>query len=269
MGKLNRSPRTAGALIINADDWGRDRATTDRAFDCVRRGTVSAVSAMMFMEDSERAAAMTREHQIDTGLHLNLTSPFSGRNCSSKLREHQERLAGYLLRHRLTQVMFHPRLTNEFEYVVKMQLDEFSRLYGGAPARIDGHHHMHLCANVLVQGLLPQSAVVRRNFSFEMGEKSLWNRLYRRWVDSRLERRHCLTDYFFSLGPIKPTNRLERIFSLSRKFMVEVEAHPINQEEYCFLMQEGNTQLIERGLNVRPFAALTEASTSHMSSSVM
>jgi hypothetical protein len=167
------------------------------------------------------------------------------------------------------QVMFHPRLTNEFEYVAKMQLDEFSRLYGEAPVRVDGHHHMHLCANVLVQGLLPQNAVVRRNFSFEIGEKSFWNRLYRRWVDSRLVKRHRLTDYFFSLGPIEPKNRLERIFSLSRKFVVEVEAHPINQEEYCFLTQEGNTQLIERGVIVRPFAALTEVSALQMSSTVI
>ncbi len=267
--KQNCLTRSAGALIINADDWGRDRTTTDRAFDCVRRGTVSAVSAMMFMEDSERAAAMTREHHIDTGLHLNLTSSFSGRNCSLKLREHQERLAGYLLRHRLMQVMFHIRLINEFEYVVKMQLDEFSRLYGEAPVRVDGHHHMHLCANVLVQGLLPRNAVVRRNFSFEIGEKSLWNRLYRRWVDRRLIKRHRLADYFFSLGPIEPKNRLERIFSLSRRFVVEVEAHPINQDEYSFLMQEGHTRLIESDVNVRPFAAVTEISALHMSSTVM
>ncbi|HBH79034.1 MAG TPA: hypothetical protein DDY39_04325, partial [Nitrospira sp.] len=191
-GRANHSLGTTGALIINADDWGRDRTTTDRTLDCIRCGAVSAVSAMMFMEDSERAAAMTREHQIDTGLHLNLTSSFSGRNCSSKLREHQERLAVYLLRHRLMQVMFHPRLIHEFEYVVKMQLDEFSRLYGEAPVRVDGHHHMHLCANVMLQHLLPLDSIVRRNFSFDVGEKSLWNRAYRGCIDRMLRRRHRL-----------------------------------------------------------------------------
>jgi chitin disaccharide deacetylase len=258
-GSANHSHQTTGALIINADDWGRDRTTTDRTLDCVRCGTVSAVSAMMFMDDSERAAAMTHEHGIDTGLHLNLTTPFSAANCSSKLREHQERLAGYLVRHRLMQVMFHPGLTQQFEYVVQMQFDEYGRLYGHAPVRIDGHHHMHLCANVLAQGLLPQGTVVRRNFSFERGQKSLWNRLYRQWVDSRLGKRHRLTDYFFSLGPIKPENRLEQMFSLSREFVVEVEAHPVNQDEYCFLQGEGSAHLIGSGINVRPFAVLTEA----------
>jgi hypothetical protein len=32
---------------------------------------------MVFMEDSERAAARTREHGIEAGLHLNFTMPFS------------------------------------------------------------------------------------------------------------------------------------------------------------------------------------------------
>ena len=256
-GGASHSLGTTGALIINADDWGRDRTTTDRTLDCIRCGAVSAVSAMVFMEDSERAALMTREHGIDTGLHLNLTTPFSAGECSSQLRERQATLARYLLRHRLMQVIFHPGLTTQFEYVVKMQLDEYRRLYGSAPVRIDGHHHMHLCANVLVQGLLLPRTVVRRNFSFEMGEKSLGNRLYRHWIDSRLQRHHRLTDYFFSLGPIKPENRLERIVSLSRNFVVEVEAHPINRDEYLFLTEGVGAYLVDRDVIVRSFATMT------------
>jgi hypothetical protein len=40
-----------GLLIINADDWGRDAHTTDNILDCALRGTISSVSAMLFMED--------------------------------------------------------------------------------------------------------------------------------------------------------------------------------------------------------------------------
>src|SRR5580704_8891452 len=64
-----------GLLILNADDWGRDRETTERIFDCVRRGTVSSVSAMVFMQDSERAAGIAREANVDAGLHMNFTTP--------------------------------------------------------------------------------------------------------------------------------------------------------------------------------------------------
>src|SRR6185436_18089720 len=176
-------PPRAGFLIVNADDWGRASDTTDRTLECIRGGSVSSVSAMVFMEDSNRAATIAREHAIESGLHLNFTTPFSAGNCPSRLMECQQKIARYLLRHRLAQVMFQPGLINAFEYVVVAQLDEFRRLYGTDPFRLDGHHHMHLCANVLFQGLLPQNTIVRSNFSFEAGEKSLWNRLYRRVVD--------------------------------------------------------------------------------------
>jgi chitin disaccharide deacetylase len=228
------SPRT-GLLIINADDWGRNRETTDRILDCVARRTVSSVSAMVFMEDSERAGEIARERGVDAGLHINFTTPFSARNAPSRLKERHQGIAAYLLRRRLNQVMFHPGLAGSFEYVVAAQVEEYCRLYGAQPERLDGHHHMHLCANVLLARLLPPGTIVRRNFSFQPGEKGAVNRLYRKVVDDRLARRHRLTDYFFSLPPLEPQSRLERIAALARQFAVEVETHPVNADEYRFL----------------------------------
>jgi chitin disaccharide deacetylase len=227
--------RRTGLLIINADDWGRDRETTDRTLHCVKAGSVSSVSAMVFMDDSDRAATIAREHAVDTGLHLNLTTPFSAKGCDARIRESQDRIARHLLRHRFSQILFNPGLMGAFDYVVKSQMEEFARHYGAPPSRIDGHHHMHLCANVLLQGLLPSDTRIRRNFSFEVGEKSRWNRCYRRMVDHRLARSYRLTDYFFSLVPFQPESRLERIVSLSQDHVVEVEVHPINKDEYEFL----------------------------------
>ncbi len=224
-----------GLLVINADDWGRDRETTERTLECVRRGVVSSVSAMVFMQDSERAAGTAREQDIDAGLHLNFTTSFSGANCPARLAQHQQRIARCLRRYRLAQALFHPTLIRSFEYVVSAQLEEFCRLYGRTPERFDGHHHMHLCANVLWGRLLPPVTVVRRNFSFEPGEKSFANRLYRRAIDRILARRHRLTDFFFSLAPLDPPARLQGIFGLARQFAVEVETHPANPDEYRFL----------------------------------
>ena len=224
-----------GLLILNADDWGRDREVTERTLDCVSRGVVSSVSAMVFMEDSERAATIASERGIDAGLHLNFTTPFSSRRCPARLVERQHELAKCLLRHRLAPTLFYPALMRSFEYVVSAQLDEFCRIYGAAPRRLDGHHHMHLCPNVFLTGLLPRGTAVRRNFSFWPGEKSFGNRLYRKVVDRILSRRHSLTDFFFSLKPLEPLARLERIFSLADEFVIEVETHPINPAEYRFL----------------------------------
>jgi predicted glycoside hydrolase/deacetylase ChbG (UPF0249 family) len=232
-----------GALIVNADDWGRDALNTDRTLDCFVRGTVTAVSAMVFMEDSERAADIAREKGIDVGLHLNFTTRFSGRRVSDSLVRHLEKTSRYLGNHRLAQVIFHPGLASSFRYLVESQLDEFGRIYGTKPKRLDGHHHMHLCANVLFSGLLPYGTTVRRNFSFLPGEKSLANRTYRRTLDAILARHHNLTDYFFSLPPLSPVSRLQRIFALAKESCVEVETHPVLPEEYAFLTGNEALQL--------------------------
>ena len=229
---------SGAGVIINADDWGRDRQNTDLALECVLRGAVSSVSAMVFMEGSERSAALAREHGVDCGLHLNLTTPFSAPQVSSKLQEHQSRLTGFLRSHRLASAVYHPFLASSFEYVTRAQLEEFERLYGFPASRMDGHHHMHLCANVIAQKLLPAGTIVRRSFSFEPGEKSAVNRWYRARQDKRVARRHRMADFFFSLPPLEPPTRLEKIFNLALRADVEVETHPVNPGEYSFLTGE-------------------------------
>jgi hypothetical protein len=139
------------------------------------------------------------------------------------------------LKHRYAQVIFHPGLATSFEYVVATQLDEYRRLYGAPADRIDGHHHMHLCANIMLGRLLPTGTIVRRNFSFWRGEKSFANRLYRQFVDRILTRRHRLVDFFFSLPPLNATGDIQRILSLARNSTVEVATHPVNPEDYRVL----------------------------------
>jgi predicted glycoside hydrolase/deacetylase ChbG (UPF0249 family) len=236
-------------LIVNADDWGRNAQTTDRIHQCVKHGTVSSVSAMVFMEDSHRAAAIAREAGVDAGLHLNFTTGFTASHCSSTLLGHQQRVSRFLLGHRGAQAVFHPGLTGSFEYVVRSQCDEFAALYGRRPERLDGHHHMHICANVLFQGLLPRGTIVRRSFSFQAGEKPLWNRLYRRLIDNRLARHHRMTDYFVALAPLEPRERLEKIFSLAAHSVVEIETHPVELDEYKFLTS-GDILVELRGVTI-------------------
>ncbi len=190
---------------------------------------------MVFMEDSKRAADLARERKVDCGLHLNFTMPFSSLECPSRLREHHARVVHYLRRSRLAQTVYHPGLAASFRYVTEAQIEEYERSFGGAPRRIDGHHHMHLCANVLFAKLLPEDIIVRRNFSFRPGEKNSINRRYRSVIDRILSKRYRLTDYFFSLPPLEPPGRIEAIFSLARQFVVELETHPVHPDEFRFL----------------------------------
>jgi predicted glycoside hydrolase/deacetylase ChbG (UPF0249 family)/glycosyltransferase involved in cell wall biosynthesis len=241
-------------VIVNADDWGRNPLATDRMKDCVERGAVSSVSAMVFMDDSERAAEIAREHGIDAGLHLNLTAPFAA-GAPAALAAHQQRIARFLLSGRFAPMVNHPKLASSFEYAVKAQLEEFERLYGAPARHIDGHHHAHLAANVLRQELLPAGTLVRRNFTFAAGEKGVFNRWYRRRQDERLARRHPITDYFFNLAPMEP-ERLRRILEAARHASVEIETHPERDAEYRFLMDGGLDQLgydvaVKRGYRLR------------------
>jgi len=262
-GSAARVPRSF--VIVNADDWGRNCETTDRTLECIRAGSVSSVSAMVFMQDAERAAALAREHGIDAGLHLNLTSPLDAPHCPPRLVEHQQRIARFLLSSRFAPVVFHPGLAASFRYVVEAQLREYERLYGAAPARIDGHHHMHLAANVTLQKLLPQGTIVRPNLSFSSGEKGVLNRLYRRWQDHLLARRHRIADFFFDLVPLDP-ERLRKIVEPGRARNVEIETHPFVREQYDFLMQGGLAAIcpdfqIARGYMLRSPGSLLPVKT--------
>jgi predicted glycoside hydrolase/deacetylase ChbG (UPF0249 family) len=230
------SSGTMKGLIVNADDWGRNAETTDRILDCFHCGALSSTSGMVFMEDSERAAEIALENGLDVGLHLNFTTHFSSPAVPQKLLQAQLRLTRFLRSSRLAQVFFHPGLTGTFRDVVDAQIDEHRRLYGRAPKRIDGHHHMHLCANVLFGGLLPAGTIVRRSFSFDPGEKSGLNRMYRRCLDRMIERDHPVAQYFFSIEPIDKMDRLRRIVNLAKTSLVELETHPASSKEFLFLI---------------------------------
>jgi hypothetical protein len=88
--------------------------------------------------------------------------------------------------------------------------------------------------------------VVRRNFSFWPGEKSLLNRAYRGAVDRWLARRYRLTDYFFDLTQCMQENKLDRVAALARSEDVELMTHPANQREQAFLISGDFCELLQQ-----------------------
>jgi chitin disaccharide deacetylase len=233
-------------LIINADDWGRSAAETDAAIECYREGRITSVSAMVFMEDSERAAELAKDNGLDVGVHLNFTEPFTGKNDASKLRDYHERIVRYLKGNKYAQLVYNPFLRREFAYSYKAQTAEFLRLFGRPPSHIDGHHHMHLCANMLVGKLPPVGVKMRRNFSFWPREKSLVNRSYRAFVDRWLARRYQVADYFFDLTQCIRDEKLDRVAALAKSNNVELMTHPVVQTEAKFLMSEEFQLMLQR-----------------------
>jgi predicted glycoside hydrolase/deacetylase ChbG (UPF0249 family) len=225
-------------LIVNADDYGRSRAETDAVVGCYAARRITSTTAMVFMADSLRAADAAKDCGIDVGLHLNLSERFTAPHIDERLQHMHNRVVSFLTASRYAILIYNPLLRREFSAVIHAQIDEFVRLYGRAPVHVDGHRHHHLCANVLVDKLLPSANPVRRSFSFWPGEKSVLNRLYRRGVDQALARDHRLADYFFSLEQCLQHGRLPRVFALAKSSVVEVMAHPVRAREYDYLMSD-------------------------------
>ncbi len=225
-------------LIINADDWGGSRVATDRSMLCFKDGRITSASAMLFMKDSQRAAELALEYGLDTGLHLNFTLKFNGDITSSKLIECQQRISSFLKGNKYSFLLYNPLLKRDFHYIYTTQYEEYVRLYNKMPTHINGHHHLHLCTNMLAGGLIPRGTKVRRNFTFSSGEKNDLNRFYRRIVDGILIRRYQCTDFFFSLSLLLQTERLQRIVNLARSRNVEVMVHPERNEEFDCLMSD-------------------------------
>jgi predicted glycoside hydrolase/deacetylase ChbG (UPF0249 family) len=240
-------------LIINADDYGRLDVETDAALMCYQAGRITSVSAMVFMADSERAAALGKENELDVGLHLNFTERFSGGTVGPRLANYQKKIAKFLTKNRYSQLLYNPVLQTEFSYSCQAQVEEFSRLFGKPPSHIDGHHHMHLCANVLLSNLIPAGMKIRRNFSFWPGEKSSLNRAYRALVDRWLARRYRLTDYFFDLTQCIQEKKLDRVAALARSSNVELMTHPILGSELQYIMSDQFQVMLQR-LNVGGYA---------------
>ena len=238
-------------LTINADDWGGWIGATDAALACHVNKRITSVTAMVFMEDSERAAELAKENNMDAGLHLNLDFMFTGK-VPAKLAENHGRVARFLARSKYSTLLYNPLLRKQFFYTYNAQVREFERLYGKSPSHVDGHHHQHLCANMLVDGIIPRGQQVRRNFSFWPGEKSVCNRFYRRLVDHWLGRKYRLMDFFFSLEQCLKAKRLDRVADLARAAKVELMTHPEKPAEYAYLMSEDYFELV-RGIEVNPY----------------
>jgi predicted glycoside hydrolase/deacetylase ChbG (UPF0249 family) len=225
-------------IIINADDWGRSRPETDAPLACCAKGTVTSVSAMVFMQDSLRAAALAKEFGLAAGLHINLNESFTASGVPGRLTEWQRQIARFLNRSRFSQVVYHPLLANKLDYVFRAQLEEYMRLYGTAPTHFDGHHHLHLWSNMLIGLEIAPGLKVRRSFSVWPGEKGLANRTYRNAVNQWLRWRYVVTDYFFSLGQCLKPLRMERVVELAKHSNVELMTHPVVPEEYRYLQSD-------------------------------
>ena len=231
-------------LRINADDWGLNKKATDSTLTCFKNNRVNSASAMMFMEDSQRSSELALENKLDIGLHLNLTIPFTGDNIPTKLNTYHNQVVSFLTQSNYSRILYNPVLNHKIAYCFKKQWSEFERLYGKSPLRMDGHHHIHLCSNLLFSNILPPGITVRPNFFFKKGQKSYPNRLYRKMVDFFLKKKFKCVSYLYKLPVNASDTWFQEIVEQSKHRDVELEVHPEIQMEYEFLMSSRFMALI-------------------------
>ena len=100
------------------------------------------------------------------------------------------------------------------------------------------------CVNVLAAGLIPGGAKVRGTFTFERGEKNLFNLLYRRMLETHISTKFVSTDSFFSVAPVQNYDRVRQIITRAGSETVELEVHPENPEETEFLLSDEFGELV-------------------------
>ena len=79
------------------------------------------------------------------------------------------------------------------------QVEEFVRLFEKLRSHIDGHHHMHLCANLLLSNMIPARYEAAPQLFFLAWRKKHVEPNLPLAVDRWLACRYRLTDYFFDL----------------------------------------------------------------------
>ena len=152
-------------------------------------------------------------------------------------------------------LIYNPLLTSALNDAYRGQREEFLRRYGREPSHLDGHQHAHLCANMLIDTIIPEGEKVRRTFHFWPGEKSVVNRTARRFLNYLVDRRYRSTDYFFALSQSIGGERLARIKRVAQTATVEIMTHPVVAREQSFILGEEFAAFVD-GLEAGTYASL-------------
>jgi predicted glycoside hydrolase/deacetylase ChbG (UPF0249 family) len=222
-------------LIVNADDLGHDRATSDAICEVYARGAITSATAMVFMADSERAFGLAAEAGLPIGLHLNLMEAYSGNVPDPAARAEQAWAAERFQSGYAGRWAPGPRLLGTARRCVRRQLAEFERLRKRPPTHVDGHQHGHLSTPALWELSRVEGLAVRSSFTFRPGEKPRHNRALRSLLNRGIASRFVSTQRFHSIRDLHPAfggEGIEEVVAGARDLDVEVMCHPGLADEF-------------------------------------
>lgn len=225
-------------LIINADDWGMDKQTTDNILACFKNDRITSTTAMMFMEDTDRSAEFAKSHNISVGLHLNFTEAFTGIIKNDKLNSVHNRLCTYFRVNKFNQMLYNYRIVREIDYSFNSQYEEYFRIYQKTPTHIDGHHHMHLASSVIFSNIITKGLKLRKKFAIDDNRVSFINRLYSYVVNRYLNKHYVCTEYFYGVSHDTNETFLNFIVNKAQTYNVEIMTHPGIFQDYNYLLSD-------------------------------
>lgn len=242
----------SGLLIVNADDWGGEEPTTEAIREAFGAGRVTSTTAMVFMKDSERAAAIAREEELPVGLHLNLTQAFSGTEVPGPVRERHRRVVaafsgrgndGHPGTAKLRRWLWDPRIANDVAAALRDQLERFEALYGAPPDHLDGHNYADTAPNVFLSRALPRGTRMRNSLdAYPLGRGSM---AVARVLRQKLrDRRFDSTDHVLHISDLDLPD--DPRLALAEQFPVEVICHPDNPAEMERLMSDAWSACLDR-----------------------
>jgi predicted glycoside hydrolase/deacetylase ChbG (UPF0249 family) len=223
-----------GLLIVNADDLGINRGATDAIVECYRQSRITSATAMVYMEDSRRAAEIAGSEALPVGLHLNFSSPFTATDVPLVARDRQARLVSLFTRWQLLRWVYIPGIQGLVSACVDDQRRAFVELYGHEPTHCDGHHFLHLAPNVVLADAFRTIPKIRKSLTILKGEKSSLNRALRSFQNDFIERRHLTVDQVRQFPSIAPAGA----GSIPHDARVEVVVHPEVAEEQKVLLSD-------------------------------
>jgi predicted glycoside hydrolase/deacetylase ChbG (UPF0249 family) len=234
-------------LVVNADDLGHDRATSDAICEAFARGAITSATAMVYMEDSDRGFGLAAEAGLPIGLHLNLMEPYSGSGVAEPDRAEQAWAVERFQASFAGRWAPGPRLMRAARRSVRLQLAEFERLCGGPPTHVDGHQHGHLSTPALWELDQRGGMTVRSSFTFRPGEKPRHKLALRALLNRGIAARFASTQRFHSIRDLHPAfggKGIDQVVAEARDLDVEVMVHPGLADELEVLSSDEWRELI-------------------------
>ncbi|PHM68336.1 ChbG/HpnK family deacetylase [Xenorhabdus sp. KJ12.1] len=213
--------------IINADDFGYSIQTNIAIVECFKRNIINSATLMANMPGTEQAIALTKQHNLSVGIHLNLNDGIPiNRDILNikKLSNGNE----FDFKIRRNSIFLEKNISNNIYKEFKLQV-EFLISNGIKITHIDSHHHIHTIFPIfqIVRHIAKEYNLMVR-IPRTSGTSNFINKLYKKTIQKIMEREKLsLTKYFINYD--------EYISDELTKDNTEIMVHPIaiNNKAIC------------------------------------